>query len=433
MTVVEIRGWMREQERLALRRLAFGKDVLEIGSYEGLSTINLAATARSVVAIDPFDGRATPKPGNTLTVFESNISSAGVEDKVSVLVGTSEEMVPTLNGEFDLVFIDGDHGYESVRRDIELALTRLRDRGLLAFHDYHNDEPGVKRAVDEMVAGGAQLIEQYDTIAVVSPKPLAPGIVKPIVVALAMPHRNMECNLGAACGIFSASKKNVRQVFFNHGTSVLTQCFNTLWCFALNARRADGVTHFAMLHNDVIPEAGWIDILLEEMARHDLDCISTVIPLKNHKGLTSTGLDTIGNPWSVRRLTLHEIFELPETFTAADVPSREDDAQLLLNTGCWLVKFDEPWVTGLEFRQQDRIVFSRSAREFAAQSISEDWDFSRQLHSRGCRLGATRKVRCQHERPEFNNKYPWGELSTDNDFLNHQQVLQKYREEHPDG
>jgi len=35
----------------------------------------------------------------------------------------------------DLVFIDGDHTYDSVRRDFELYAPLLRDDGIVAFHD----------------------------------------------------------------------------------------------------------------------------------------------------------------------------------------------------------------------------------------------------------------------------------------------------------
>lgn len=54
----------------------------------------------------------------------------------------------------DLVFIDGNHDYESVKEDIQLQIPKLKSGGLLAGHDYHLEEdcsPGVKRAVDELL------------------------------------------------------------------------------------------------------------------------------------------------------------------------------------------------------------------------------------------------------------------------------------------
>ena len=48
----------------------------------------------------------------------------------------------------DLVYIDAKHDYESVKRDIELYLPKIKHKGILAGHDYHHVWPGVKKAVN---------------------------------------------------------------------------------------------------------------------------------------------------------------------------------------------------------------------------------------------------------------------------------------------
>jgi predicted O-methyltransferase YrrM len=79
--------------------------------------------------------------------------------------------LPTLPRIFDLVFIDGSHDAPSVRRDIELSLAVLQPGGLLAFHDYERDcDPGVSLAVNELLATGAELVGQTETLAVVRPR-----------------------------------------------------------------------------------------------------------------------------------------------------------------------------------------------------------------------------------------------------------------------
>ncbi len=418
MSVVEVRGWMAESERLFLRKLSFGCRVLELGCFEGLSTVNIAATARSVVAVDSFEGTGTVHEGSdTERAMRANLANAGI-DNVTVIRGFFSDVLIGLHELFDVIFIDGSHDYESVVRDIALSLRLLARGGVLAFHDYDNDHPGVVQAVNEL-SGFHPIGQDGSLVALRQGEASEP---REAVVALVMPHRNLECNLGAAAGLHFASNGKLRQVVSNFGTSVLTQCFNTLLAEALNARETDGVTHFAMLHNDVIPGRFWLDMLFEEMQSGGYDMVSTVVPIKNHKGLTSTGIDTPGNPWSVRRLTMSEVYDLPETFTAQDIPFRADESQLLCNTGCWLMRLDQPWVDGLHFRQQDRIAWSLSEQKYAAQSISEDWDFSRQLVGRGCRIAATRRVPIQHERPEFHNKSAWGEWTSDEAYLQNERL-----------
>jgi len=57
------------------------------------------------------------------------------------------------NGFFDLVFIDAEHTYDAVKKDIELWWPLLRSGGFICGHDYWGEYgaryPGVKKAVDE--------------------------------------------------------------------------------------------------------------------------------------------------------------------------------------------------------------------------------------------------------------------------------------------
>lgn len=58
------------------------------------------------------------------------------------------------DGSVDLVFIDADHAEESVLRDLEAWVPRVRPGGVISGHDYgsHN-HPGVQRAVDRFLSG----------------------------------------------------------------------------------------------------------------------------------------------------------------------------------------------------------------------------------------------------------------------------------------
>lgn len=59
---------------------------------------------------------------------------------------------------FDWIYVDADHSYSGVRRDIEVSAQRVKPGGFLVFNDFAHIDPylgryGVHRAVTEFVAG----------------------------------------------------------------------------------------------------------------------------------------------------------------------------------------------------------------------------------------------------------------------------------------
>ncbi len=78
-------------------------------------------------------------------------------DKCIWLEMTSEYAALMLNGNsppLDFVYIDANHTYDAVYRDIRNYHELIKPGGLLCGHDYHNklvngNQLGVKRAVDE--------------------------------------------------------------------------------------------------------------------------------------------------------------------------------------------------------------------------------------------------------------------------------------------
>ncbi|SRR5712692_4490822 len=61
---------------------------------------------------------------------------------------------------FDWIYIDGDHTYEFVKKDLESFYPKVKKGGYIAGDDYHGDDPeawwksDVKKAVDEFVSTG---------------------------------------------------------------------------------------------------------------------------------------------------------------------------------------------------------------------------------------------------------------------------------------
>jgi len=195
--------------------------------------------------------------------------------------------------------------------------------------------------------------------------------------------------------------------------SLLSNNFNKLWCTALNmSHRGERVDYFAMLHDDIGAEDFWLDKLIDELEAKQLDALGVVVPIKDHRGLTSISLHEPGDNWEVNcRLTMQDVFKLPETFTADDLGK-----PLLLNTGCWVCRWDQNWCRQVHFEINDRIVFDVPFNCYRPQVEPEDWFFSRQLNDLGLRIGATRKIAVKHQGElDFMNTHAWGSSEFDNE------------------
>ena len=158
--VAGVEGWLDPQEGRLLYRLAAeadpAGDIVEIGSWHGKSTIWLAAGAQAgrgarVVAIDPHTGTHLRGEGETTDqILRANLERAGVADQTTVLVATSEAVAAEWSGAISLLWIDGDHEYESVRRDYLLWQPHLRPDAVVALHDTFV-WPGPERVVRELL------------------------------------------------------------------------------------------------------------------------------------------------------------------------------------------------------------------------------------------------------------------------------------------
>jgi len=160
--VAGVDGWFGPLEGRLLYRLAAAADpagcIVEIGSWQGRSTIWLAAGALAgrgarVVAIDPHRGTSLRAPGQTTEPdLRRNLAEAGVDAQVEVVVATSAEAAAGWSRPVSLLWIDGDHEYESVREDLELWEPHLMPGAAVALHDTFV-WPGPERLVRERITG----------------------------------------------------------------------------------------------------------------------------------------------------------------------------------------------------------------------------------------------------------------------------------------
>jgi caffeoyl-CoA O-methyltransferase len=107
-----------------LAQISGARRIFEMGSAIGYSTIWLARAAGPDAEIYYTDGDSA-NAKRACGYFQR----AGVNERVQILTGDAVELIDSVPGEFDLIFIDvNKHQYPAALRK---ALPRLRNEGLL--------------------------------------------------------------------------------------------------------------------------------------------------------------------------------------------------------------------------------------------------------------------------------------------------------------
>ncbi|MFZ4543495.1 MAG: O-methyltransferase [Saprospiraceae bacterium] len=106
-----------------LVKISGAKQILDIGTFTGYSAICLAAglTEGKVHSID-IDEEKADWVNNT-------IHEAGLSEKISTYIGKALEIIPTIDGDFDLAYLDADK--ESYADYFELLMPRMKTGGLI--------------------------------------------------------------------------------------------------------------------------------------------------------------------------------------------------------------------------------------------------------------------------------------------------------------
>jgi Methyltransferase domain len=149
--VAGVEGWMTRSQGRALYEAArscppAGR-IVEIGSFQGRSTIVLASAApegATVFATDPhagtdrgpeeISGYADAATGDH-AAFLANLDAAGVSDRVTHLRMFSDAALAEIDGPVDVLYVDGAHRYAPARGDIRDWGRRVGADGMLLIHD----------------------------------------------------------------------------------------------------------------------------------------------------------------------------------------------------------------------------------------------------------------------------------------------------------
>ena len=112
--------------------------ILEVGSYEGRSACwflqHIMNDPKSeLICVDPWGG---VEGAARLRRFDMNVALSGRSNQVCRIQAKILDVHNTIPGEFDLIYIDGDHVAKEVLTQAAVLWRKLKPEGLLLFDDY---------------------------------------------------------------------------------------------------------------------------------------------------------------------------------------------------------------------------------------------------------------------------------------------------------
>lgn len=168
--ILDLGGWFDDEEAAVYHALASKVQegvVVELGVWKGRSLAGIlpvcAQNGNHVFAIDQWGtiaGDLLTDDSNTaiLDIFKTNLKLLGHESIVTIIQSdTSTAAQQFEDGSVDLIFVDGDHSHEGVRKDLFAWIPKLKPEGVMFGHDYHWFE-GVRTALAEVLPRRVALV-----------------------------------------------------------------------------------------------------------------------------------------------------------------------------------------------------------------------------------------------------------------------------------
>jgi cephalosporin hydroxylase len=134
------------------------KNVLEIGMYKGGTAFLFKKLLNA----------------NVTTIDIKNLLPITIALKlkgIQAIQGNShnKETLEKVKGNYDLLFIDGDHAYESVKKDFEMYSPLVKNGGIIAFHDIF--------IISDVNIFWNEIKRNYNYLEIKNNKPLGIGVI----------------------------------------------------------------------------------------------------------------------------------------------------------------------------------------------------------------------------------------------------------------
>lgn len=159
----DIQGWFDFDDIYdqAVNKAKTGSIFVEIGCWKGRSTAYLAESIKKskkniiLYAVDTFGGTPDNYQQNKhLIRMGESLYNTFIRNMIACNANVFPIKLPSIEASdmfkdksIDFVFIDGDHSYIAIKKDIETWYSKLKIGGILAGHDYKM--PEVEKAVNE--------------------------------------------------------------------------------------------------------------------------------------------------------------------------------------------------------------------------------------------------------------------------------------------
>jgi len=161
-------------------------DVVEFGCYSGGTSIHLAKTIsefkqKKLFVYDSFEGLPEKTNSDTSTLgiqfkpgelsvskkqFIKNIQKANVPIPIIKKAWFSELTDGDIPENICFAYLDGDY-YQSIKDSLKLIESNMADKSTIVVDDYYNESlPGVRKAVDEWLAGKTIKLKIENSLAI---------------------------------------------------------------------------------------------------------------------------------------------------------------------------------------------------------------------------------------------------------------------------
>lgn len=148
---------IRPMIKFASKNYSHPLRIAEIGVFYGTNARRMFKKlhVEKMFLIDPYQKTGEYTEKNVLRFLPSSFKPAlwilkKYIDRIVTFQMTSENAAPKIPGDLDMVYIDGNHDYEFIKKDIELYYPKIKTGGIIGGHDIEgNENVDVRRAVFE--------------------------------------------------------------------------------------------------------------------------------------------------------------------------------------------------------------------------------------------------------------------------------------------